>query len=98
MWTYIADIDHSNLRSEKVHLEGLLPVGDQLRGHSNKTYSHTWPDSYNGKIIKYCVCMYLCACVSVCVFLHQREVIRVNPDDAEIWVVCVVSSHLLQDI
>lgn len=29
---------------------------------------------------------------------HQREVVRVDPDDAEVGVVCVVLCHLLQDV
>lgn len=29
---------------------------------------------------------------------NQREVIRVDPDDAELWVVGVVSGHVLQDL
>lgn len=29
---------------------------------------------------------------------NQREVIWVDPDDAELWVVGVVSGHVLQDL
>lgn len=39
--TYICNIDNSNLRFEQVHLEGLLPVGDQLkRVGKNQTKSN----------------------------------------------------------
>lgn len=31
-------------------------------------------------------------------FQNQREVIRVNPDDAELRVVGIVSGHVLQDL
>ncbi len=29
--------------------------------------------------------------------LYQGEVVRVDPDDAEVWVVSVLTRHLLQD-
>lgn len=29
---------------------------------------------------------------------HQREVVRVDPHDAQVGVVCVIFGHLLQDV
>lgn len=36
--------------------------------------------------------------VDVMLKQNQREVIWVDPDDAELWVVGVVSGHVLQDL
>lgn len=37
-------------------------------------------------------------CTRKCIAAHQREVIGVDPDDAEVREVSVVPSHLLQDL
>lgn len=70
-WTHICNIDNSDLWSEQVHLERLLPVGDQLKGVSENNIALA--EYLSRSLFTYSRVM-----------AHQREVIGVNPDDAEV--------------
>lgn len=82
--THVCDVDHTNLRSKKVQLKGFFPVCGQLSGGGGRrNWSvFTFPTSVTEIRTKQ----------------NQRKIIRVDPDDAELRVVGVVSRYVLENL
>lgn len=79
--THVCDVDHTNLRSEKVELKGFFPVCGQLSGQEEPR-QHSRFSSVTKIRTKQ----------------NQRKIIRVDPDDAELWVVGVVSRYVFENL
>lgn len=85
--THVGDVDHPNLGTGQVNVEGFLPVRDELEGAHRGQPSQACPTAQGGFVV--CPpggCQY------------QWEILRVDPEDAEVRVVRVVPGHILQDL
>lgn len=108
MVAYILNINHAYLGRRKVDAEGLLPVRHQLKDGKTLLSSHTLTWTINGiflqslykKNTRYnIVDLFEQQCINHLKKMpsDQREIVRVDPDDAEVGVIGVLASHLLQD-